>query len=487
LKSYRNPRLLAFSGVVGGLLVLASPQLRADVSDWLKYLEASSIQDAFFRSVAWPNGTVRVRRPPVETRPALNALITTAPTNAKLYRLRAAEAEVALDFTAAEADWLKYSQTTQDAAEGQLALAQFYHRRLNGAEEFKALRAAAQGPRLSSERLAPDAEQRSWRTFGQMLDLIKVQQLPAGLIDQTYRDWMARYPTESTPYVRYLEVLRERGQFDAAEQQIAAYRKAFPTDQVYPFTARADLEMRRGNAAQALALYEREFEPLWPGALVTSYFDLVEKTGRLRPYLAALRATVQKNPEDLRATAKLFFCLRKMGNPSAARRELVEFRLRKEARHSAWTADELATLAGLFQAAQDSNECIRHYYALYSLPGATASAREQALAGIADVLLNSSGEAIPFGSGDLSLYRDIATMDPYPGYLNGILSLLLNSETPATSLANQDRDSVAYFHRARASELVELFDRQFPQSTRRAQLHARLIEAYAIYGDSDGV
>ena len=214
---------------------------------------------------------------------------------------------------------------------------------------------------------------------------------------------------------------------------------------------------------------------------------MLDKAGRLRLYLAETRAAVRRNPEDLRSVAKLFFCLRKLGNQPAAHHALVEFRLGKEARHRTWTADELATLALLFEQAQDPNESIRHYYALYSLPGASAAAREQALAGIANVLLASPEAPIRFGSGDLSLYRDIATMDPYPGYLNGILSLLLNSESPRSSLADQEQGAAAYFHRARAAELVELFDRQFPKSADRPALHARLIEAYAVYGESDGV
>ena len=148
MKWCRSSRLLACSGLFGGVAVLAvaSAQLRAEMSDWLKYLEANSIQDAFFRSVAWPNGAVRVRRPPRETLPALTNLITASPANAELYRLRAGEAELQLDFTAAEADWQKYAQTVPDSADGQLALAQFYHRRLQPADEMKALRTAAQAP-----------------------------------------------------------------------------------------------------------------------------------------------------------------------------------------------------------------------------------------------------------------------------------------------------------------------------------------------------
>ena len=489
MKWCRSSRLLVCSGLFGGavLLSVSDAPLRAEMSGWLQYLEANAIQNAFFRNIAWPNGAVATRRPPRETRPALTALIAATPANADLYRLRASEAELDLDFPGAEADWQKYAQTLTDPADGQLALAQFYHRRLRPADEMKALRAAAQAPSPTAERLTPSAGQRSWRTFAQMIELVRIQQLPTDLVDQTYRDWMARYPKEREPYTRYLDYLRDHGRFDDAGRQIATYQKAFPDDTTYPFTARADLELHRGNTDQALALYEREFQPLWDSSLIESYLDMLAKAGRLRSYLAETRAAAQKHPEDLRSAAKLFFCLRKLGNQPAARHALVEFRLAKEARHATWSADELTTLARLFELAQDANESIRHYYALYNLPGAPAAAREQALAGIASVLLESPEAPIRFGSGDLSLYRDIGTMDPYPGYLNGILSLLLNSESPAASLAEQEQGAVSYFHRARASELVGLFDRQFPQSARRPALDARLIEAYAIYGESDGV
>ena len=92
-----------------------------------------------------------------------------------------------------------------------------------------------------------------------------------------------------------------------------------------------------------------------------------------------------------------------------------------------------------------------------------------------------------FGAGDLALYSDIAQLDPGPGFLNGILSLLLNSSAPENHFATEDSASVAYFHRAKAAELVRLFDSRFPASTERPRLHARLIEAYATYGDNDGV
>src|SRR5260370_28943213 len=78
-------------------------------------------------------------------------------------------------------------------------------------------------------------------------------------------------------------------------------------------------------------------------------------------------------------------------------------------------------------------------------------------------------------------------MNPGRDFLNGILSLLLNPRDTASQYATEDGASVAYFRRAKAAELVGLFDTRYPASAERTALHARLIDAYATYGDSDGV
>src|SRR5438477_451489 len=82
-------------------------------------------------------------------------------------------------------------------------------------------------------------------------------------------------------------------------------------------------------------------------------------------------------------------------------RSLLEFRLAKESGRQPWTAVELITAARLFERAPDANEAARLYFALYSLPGASDRSVEDALAGLANLLLSSPEETIRFGSGDL--------------------------------------------------------------------------------------
>lgn len=470
------------------LLAFLAIGARADLARWVQDVEgAGRLEAVFFRAVALPGGPALVRRPPDETRAALSALLSAAPSDSELISLRALEGEQQLDFTAAEADWKQYAQTAKDPAAGQLALADFYHRRLRPQDEVAALAAAAQMPSPDSERLVAASEQRSWRAFERIFALIDAQALPADLAADSYRKWMARYPLESSVARRFFRFLLEQKRFADAEQQIAAYQKTFPRDEVFPVSARASLAQAKGSTTEALALYDRSFQPLWPPELVQDYFSLLGQTHNLRAFLDRARAAVAANPEDLNSAARLFYYYQQQGNLEAARRVLVEFRLRKESRNSAWKADELLTLARLFEGVQDSNEAIRHYYALYSLPGADAASTEKALAGIINILFSVPEQPLRFGSGDLSLYRDIATLDPYPGFLNGILSLLLNSASPNQQFAQEENNSIAYFHRLRAAELLALFDSRYPSSPQRAVLHARLLEAYALYGDFDSV
>src|SRR5262249_27529364 len=143
-----------------------------------------------------PGGDVLFRRPPRETRPALRELIIKQPNSAELYSLRALEDEQQLDFGAAEVDWKLYVENSSNKTVAQLALADFYHRRLRPEDEIKVLSAVAAAPAQADENFTPPAEQRSWRTFERMFSIIQAQALPTEASLAQYRSWIARYPRE---------------------------------------------------------------------------------------------------------------------------------------------------------------------------------------------------------------------------------------------------------------------------------------------------
>ena len=487
MKSFRKPLLLAATAALL-LLGVFAVRARAELNQWVQNLEAKSAAEAaFFRAMWMPGGDVFGLRPPKETRPELAKLIAAAPSDSDLLALRAMEDERDLDFAAAEADWKQSASQAKDRAAGQIALADSYHRRLRGADEVQALLAAAALPSPGSERLTAPADQRAWHTFQRVFPVIHDQALPPATSVAAYRAWMARYPSEAYVYTTFFQYLLEQKSFPDAEKLIAEYQKAFPADDVFPVKARALLEYKRGSVAQGLAVYEQAYQPLWPPELVGNYFDLLKETHSLRTFLDRARAAQAADPDDLKAATRLFYYYQQQGNLPAAGRALSDFRSKKEARKANWTADQLYTLARLSEGIHDYNEAARYYYALYSLPGADPASQEKALGGLASLLLTAPEQNLRLGAGDLSMYQDIATLDRGPGFLNGILSLILNSTEPAYKFADEERASTPYFHRAKASELLTLFDQRFPNSAARPALRTQLLDAYANYGESDGV
>ena len=486
--SYRSLRSLILMAVPVAGLFLAGLTARGDLVEWLQNLEGSGrFETAFFRTVTLLGGPVSVLRLPGEARSAMNDLVSKSPSDADVYLMRARADEAQLDFAAEEADWQRYAQLAPDKADGQLQLADFYHRRLRPLDEIKALAAAAQAPSSPADKLLPSNQQRAWQTFERIFGVIRLQALPDTLSIAQYNAWLERYPKEAGTYSRFFDFLLARKNFAEAERLIGRYEKAFPRDHVYPLEARATLVYKRGSTDEALALYDRSFQPLWPPELVQDYFNLLKETHRLREFLSRARAAVTANPSDVSAAARLFYYYQQQGNLGEAQRALVEYRLRMEKTNAAWKGDQLWTLSRLLDGIHAYNEAARGYYALYSLPGVEPGLEEKALAGIANLLLTAPEQPMEFGSNSISFLRDIGAMDPYPGFLNGVLSLLLNSQSPALQYSQAEGSAVAYFHRARAAELIALFDKRFPKSSERSELHAKLLDAYAVYGVDDAI
>ncbi len=468
------------------LIIGAFALARAAMPEWLQNIEVHSlVEAAIFRTVNLPGGPVIIKRPPAETVPALGDLLKQHPQQADLYSLKALEEEQKLDFPAAEADWKLYLQDSADKAAAEISLADFYHRRHRPADEVAALSAAARMPSPSSEKLTAASDQSSWQAFQRVFQVIDAQALGKSVAVEQYNAWIARYPQEPSLYVRYFEFLLNEKDFKAATELIAKYHAKFPGDEIFPIRARALLAYKQGSVEEGLAVYEKNFQPLWPPELIKNYFDLLRETRSLRKFLDQQHAALERNPDDLNAASRIFYYYQQQGNLQAAQQVITDYRLKKDARKAAWSSQELYTFARLLDAVHLYPEAARYYFALYNVPG--AESQENALAGLANVLLAAPEQPVRFGAADLSMYKDIGTMDTGPGYLNGILSLLLNTTSPGPHYAEEEQRAVPYFHRSRAAELVAFFDQRFPSSSARPALHAQLIQAYADYGQDAAV
>jgi tetratricopeptide (TPR) repeat protein len=463
------------------------------IARWLENAESGSgVEKALYRLMKLPGGEILFRRSPRETRPELTALLNasqkSAGNHAALYSLRAMEDEQALDFESAERDWKAWAEKADDKAAASLDLANFYERRLRPQEELAALEAVGRAAQSQAERWTAVESQRSWQAWERTLRVVEQFALPRAEAQREYAGWEQRYPREKAVYERELAFDLAGKDSSAASALTSHYRQAFPEDAVFPVQAEAEVAAARGQARDGLAVYDRSFEPLWPAELVKSYCELLAKGRQERKTSDALRARLAAHPEGgtepLKDAAKLFYIDQQQGQLNAAKAVLAEYRTRKDARGAAWDASELYTLGRLLEAVQDFPEAARYYYALATKK---SGAEEKGLAGLTRILLTAPEQPLRTGAGNLALYKSIATMDRGPGYLNGILSLFFNSQGPAGEYSEQERLAVPYFHRAKAAELLAELDQRFPNAPERAELHARLMDAYAAYGENDAV
>jgi tetratricopeptide (TPR) repeat protein len=443
------------------------------------------VEAALYRWMPMPVSKVLGLRPPREATLLLSELIKQQPT-AELYSLRALNEEASLDFSAAEADWKRYTETAPDRIKAQLSLADFYGRRLRPADEIAALDVIGRASAPPAEKRTPVEQQRSWLAFERIFKIIDENALATDVSDQTYRAWLDRYPADRAVYSRYFQFLVDHKSFDEAEKLIARYHAAVPEDEILPVKERALLAYKRGSIEQGLAIYDTQFQPLWPQELIDSYFALMTETRSLRKYLDQARTALERNPDDLNSAARIFYFYQRQGRIDAAQQALTQYRLHKEQRNAKWNSQELYTLAKLNEGIRNYPEAARYYYALYNTND-QASAPELALAGLINVLLDAPEQGVRLGSGELSMYRDIGSMDRGPGFLNGILSLVMNTTSPAYAYSEEERRAVPYFHRAEAAQLIRLFETRFPSSKLRAGLRGRLIETYSAYGESGAV
>ena len=338
-------------------------------------------------------------------------------------------------FRSAEQDWKSFVAHATGKQTAELELADFYHRRVEGPQEIAALEQAATSPSAAGEKFIAADKQQAWQAFARALTVAQEQALGDDATTNIYKAWMARYPAEPAVRAAFVNSLMKRRRYDEAQQAIAEYRTTFPQDQIFPIKALALVALQQGDTTaitRALALFDKAYQPLWPTELVQSYFQLLAATHTQHTMLADTRTRLLQNPDDYSASTRLFHYYQQQGRSDAAANALAEYGASKDSRHAAWSADELFTFATLLDNATQYEEAARYYFALAGTQGhltaTTQTPEEVGLSGLIRILLTAPERPIDLGSGNLSIYRDLATLDRGPGYLNGVLSLWFNSE-----------------------------------------------------------
>ena len=493
MKSFLRAAIAAVA-MVSAIAIVA----RAELPTWMQSIvSGSAIEAALFRAMAIPSTSTLYSRPPAEARAQLDPLVAAKPDEAELYAVRARVEEQALDFTSAEHDWQAFIVHSADRTaktSARFALADYYHRRNEGQQEITALEAASSAPTTTEKSFLSADQQTAWKAFPRALAIAQQQGLGDEATLAIYRAWIARYPHEAAARAALLKALLSMRRFDEAQHAIDDYKSAFPGDDVFPIKAAALLAFDEGRSQatqHALALFDQAFQPIWDPALVQTYIELLSATHSEHAAITEARARLAKDPDDLRSAAFLFDVFAQQSRLDVATNTLAQYAASKQQRHAAWTPDELNTFATLLERAHQPADAARFDYALAatsgSLSGTLQTPEEAGLCGLIHLLLADSDAPIALGSGNLSIFRDIATMDQGPGYLNGVLSLWFNSTDPPTEFRNEEARATPYFHHAKAAELLAVLDQRFRASNERAALHAELIRQLLSYGNDDAV
>lgn len=462
--------------------------LRAELPLWTQETIAlTPLEGALFRIMYLPSGAVMHLRPAWESRSHLGQLIEKTPRDAELYFLRAHEEESLANYAAAEADWKQAANASQSKLGALEELADFYHRRVAPEQEVNALLQLASLPEQADERFEPIAQQPQWTAFTRAIDVSNESLAPAIRYQQIYNAWIHRYPKEVAPYQAYLDWTVDRRNRMVATTVAARLKAAFPNDVQLAITTDANLARIEKGTDAALAVYSKNFSPLWPESLRTEYFQELTAAHQLRAFLGEAQTAATSDPTSLDPVLRLFFYYEQQGRKDVADQKLLTLVYNRAAHNVSWTSNELKTVSELLVRVGDYDEAARLDYSLYELPSATPADKELALSSIISMLLDVPEQPLSFGNRDLSLYKNIAALDRHPGFLNGILSLVLNDTSPDFQYQNASQTAVAYFHRASASRLIDSLRQQFPRSPQIPELEVKLFSAYATYGQENAI
>ena len=495
MKCFPRPLCWANRRRIAARIALSSTVLAAGA--WLGFAKliswsadtvaGTAIEAALFRSMPLAGGAVLGRRPPIESVPEMSGLIQKSPDRADLYAIRAEEEERQLDFPRAEADWKSAATHSPQKASALLDLADYYHRRLQPADEVQTLLASAKLPSQGLDRWRPEMAQPAWKLFERAIAVSVDAKLSLSTRDGIYDAWIARYQNSPEPYKQYLHFLVDEKQTPDARALEERIGIAFPRNEELQLEAEGLLARSQGGASAELDVYSHRFSPLWPAPLRHQYYELLKQNHQLRAFLALARTQIQADPLSLDPVLRVFFYYEGEDDRPAADRELLSWQSRRMAAHRPESPQELLTLAPLFSRVADYDESTHAYYTAYEENSSTANEKQRALEELISLLLEVPEQSFDLGRRDLSLYRNVAQMDRHPGFLNGILSLVLNSTGPAYEYQTVSQTANTYFHRAAASQFLDIFKKRFPTSLETAALEAKLFNAYAAYGQNEAL
>ncbi len=418
-----------------------------------------------------------VMRPYNDALTRLTTLIAEYPKDARL-RLHSARLSERLgNFEKAASEIVEYANLRGRSLDSLRRLAAFYHNRARYADEVRTLQELARA--LPASQRAP--------LYKQAAALVRSRSLREFKPEDFFAELVAADPSNVQPIKDYVEELRLAKKDRDALTTLLTNQPKFPAELPYFLKTRAEILENLGDRRAAEEVYSTAFDPTWPRIVAADYYHLLRRFGRYRTVRRALQERMGAGVTDLQTVARMFNVYAYEGNYAQAARELTELEARRSARNqgNAWSTSELETVATMFASIGHYDQASRYLYTLHLAGGLQAASpqREKALHRLFNVMMDAAGTPTRVAAGDLSFYKDVAEIDQSPGFLNGVLSLILSDENPAYEFATQERAAASFFNRAFAYRLFTSFKQEYAASPYLSDMYLGVVNLFAALGE----
>lgn len=447
------------------------------------------VDEALYTNEEFFGTQASVARPYAAALERVSALETQYPKDARLKLSASRLAERLGQFDRAATEMTQYADLKRRSPDALRRLAQFYHNRARFADEVKTLTELARA--LPVNDRAP--------VYKRAAGLVRTYALSAYRPADFFAELVAADSSNVQPVKDYVDELRLANQNREALSVLSQYQSKFPEDLAYFLKTRAAVLESQNDRRAAEEVYSSAFDPNWSRKIAADYYDLLRRFGRYRVARRTLQERVKGGATDLDTNARLFRFLAYENNYTQAASVLRQLEERRAGRAtstptgttpqpvraSAWNANELRQAAAMYASIGHFDQSSRYLYTLYLLGQMQpqSASREDALYRLFKVMIDAEGTPTRVGTGDLSFYRDVAEVDRHPGFMNGVLSLVLSGEQPAAEFATQEKAAAGYFNRAFAYRIFNAYRLEFPQSKNLGEMYLGVINVFAAMGE----
>src|SRR5215813_2382349 len=447
------------------------------------------VDDALYTNEEFFGTQASVARPYSVAAERIKELAVKYPRDARLHLYESRLDERLGRFDQAATEIVEYTNLKGRSPDALRRLADFYHQRARFADEVRTLLELARG--LPTQERTP--------VYKRAAELVRSRSLKEFTPASFFAELLNAEPDNIRPLKDYVEELLLSKHYKEADAVLTSYQAKFPTELSYFLNARSQIFEINGDRRAAEQVYSSAFDPTWPRAIAGDYYELLRRFGRYRIVRRALQQPVQAGATDLDTVDRLFSVLAYEGSYEQAARLLRELEERRAGRKpqspsepqsstvpaTSWSARELEIVAEMFTSIGNYDQASRYLYTFYLTGGLQpgTESREEALYRLFKVMLDAGGNPTRVAGGDLSLYKDIAQVDQHPGFLNGVLSLVLSGESPTQEFENQEKAAAGYFNRTFAYRIFQSFKQEYAGSKHLPAMYLGVVNLFAALSE----